>query len=231
MGKVRIDREAIKGIIFDFNGTMFQDSDLHEAAWVKMIKHYAQGSISEAEILKDVHGRTNDEIIRRFIAADLPVEEVAALGAEKEAYYRKLCLRDKQRLALTAGLPHFLNQLKMIKMPITIATATTKENVDFYFEQFHLGQWFQYAQVVYDDGTFPGKPAPDIFIKAANILEIPRDVCLVFEDSYSGLTAASKAGIGTLIAVDNTGNLKQVFPDSPLSVAATISDFRTIEIA
>ncbi|WP_074934905.1 HAD family hydrolase [Enterococcus casseliflavus] len=220
----------MKGIIFDFNGTMFQDSDLHEAAWIKMIKHYAQGNISEKEILKNIHGRTNDEIISTFIANDLSVEEVIALGTEKESYYRKLCIQNKQRLVLTSGLTEILNKIKKIKIPMTIATATTKENVDFYFEKFQLEQWFDYQQVVYDDGTFPGKPAPDIFIKAADALTVPPDKCLVFEDSYSGIIAASRAGIGVLVAIDNTGKLKEILDESIFPITATISDFYSVEL-
>ncbi|MRI72200.1 HAD family phosphatase [Enterococcus casseliflavus] len=230
MEKVRVDPSVIKGIIFDFNGTMFQDSDLHEAAWIKMIKHYAQGNISEKEILKNIHGRTNDEIISTFIANDLSVEEVIALGTEKESYYRKLCIQNKQRLVLTSGLTEILNKIKKIKIPMTIATATTKENVDFYFEKFQLEQWFDYQQVVYDDGTFPGKPAPDIFIKAADALTVPPDKCLVFEDSYSGIIAASRAGIGVLVAIDNTGKLKEILDESIFPITATISDFYSVEL-
>ena len=49
----------MKGIIFDFNGTMFQDSHLHEEAWVHMVNKYSKGSLSEEDILLNLHGRTN----------------------------------------------------------------------------------------------------------------------------------------------------------------------------
>lgn len=230
MEKVRVDPSVIKGIIFDFNGTMFQDSDLHEAAWIKMIKYYAQGNISGKEILKNIHGRTNDEIISTFIANDLSVEEVIALGTEKESYYRRLCVQNKQRLVLTSGLTEILNKIQKMKIPMTIATATTKENVDFYFAQFQLNQWFHYSQVIYDDGTFPGKPAPDIFIKAADALGVPLESCMVFEDSYSGIIAASRAGIGALVAIDTEGNHQKVFSDLLLPITATISDFWSVKV-
>jgi HAD superfamily hydrolase (TIGR01509 family) len=195
-----------------------------------MIKHYAQGNISEKEILKNIHGRTNDEIIGTFIANDLSVEEMIALGTEKESYYRKLCVQNKQRLVLTSGLTEILNKIQKMKIPMTIATATTKENVVFYFEQFQLEQWFHYPQVIYDDGTFPGKPAPDIFIKAADALGVPLESCMVFEDSYSGIIAASKAGIGSVVAIDNTGKLKEILDDSIFPITATISDFYSAEL-
>ena len=42
----------MKGIIFDFNGTMFQDSHLHEEAWVYMVNKYSNGSLREEDILE-----------------------------------------------------------------------------------------------------------------------------------------------------------------------------------
>lgn len=75
---------------------------------------------------------------------------------------------------------------------MTIATATVKENVEFYFDVFHLDQWFDFDKVTFDDGSFPGKPAPDIFLIASEKLGLRPEECLVIEDAFSGLTAAKK---------------------------------------
>ena len=91
----------MKGIIFDFNGTMFQDSHLHEEAWVHMVNKYSKGSLSEEDILLNLHGRTNKEILNYFISDSLSDEEISKLSFEKEAYYRELCLRDSKNLKLT----------------------------------------------------------------------------------------------------------------------------------
>ena len=55
------------GIIFDFNGTMFMDSDLHEAAWLQLIQKYSDSKVTEEDILKNLHGKTNDVVLRNFI--------------------------------------------------------------------------------------------------------------------------------------------------------------------
>ena len=78
----------MKGIIFDFNGTMFQDSHLHEEAWVYMVNKYSNGSLREEDILLNLHGRTNKEILNFFISDSLSDEEINKLSFEKEAYYR-----------------------------------------------------------------------------------------------------------------------------------------------
>jgi beta-phosphoglucomutase len=213
------------GIIFDFNGTMFLDSHLHEEAWIHMIKRYSSAKITEEDILLNVHGRTNNEILTHFISADLSSEQISQLSDEKEALYRELCLKEPEQLMLTTGLIETLEQLKKTQIPITIATATTKENLDFYFEVFHLENWFDYSKVVYDNGTFPGKPAPDIFLLAAKKLAASPSQCLVIEDAFSGLTAAKNAEIGTIIAIDPFEKNSQTFIEADLCNDGLIKNF------
>ena len=217
--------ERMKGIIFDFNGTMFQDSHLHEAAWVQMIHHYSKKELSDEDIVKNIHGRTNSEILNYFISPTLSKEEVEKLSNEKEAYYRTLCLEKPDDLVLTQGLIDTLDILKEENIPITIATATVKDNVEFYFEIFDLARWFEFDQVVYDDNTFPGKPQPDIFIKAAQKLALEPKDCLVIEDAYSGLLAAKRANIGTIIAIDPFGKNRQLFSNQELRKDGVIENF------
>ena len=66
----------MKGIIFDFNGTMFMDSDLHEADCLYLIQKYSDKKMTEEDILKNIHGKTNDVILRRFISEDLTDKRV-----------------------------------------------------------------------------------------------------------------------------------------------------------
>jgi HAD superfamily hydrolase (TIGR01509 family) len=218
-------RLFMKGIIFDFNGTMFQDSHLHEKAWFFMINKYSSKSITDEEILMNIHGRTNNEILTYFISENLTDQEIGELSFEKEAYYRELCLKNKKELKLTEGLVETLDQLKELGMPLTIATATVKENVEFYFEVFHLADWFDFNNVTFDDGSFPGKPEPNIFIIAAKKLGFEPSECLVIEDAVSGLTAAKKAGIGTIIAIDPFGKNRSLFQEKQLGSGGIITDF------
>jgi HAD superfamily hydrolase (TIGR01509 family) len=172
-----------------------------------------------------MHGHTNDEILKYFISEDLTDAQISELSLTKEANYRDLCLQNPDNLILTTGLIDVLDHLKAKKVPMTIATAGIKENVDFYFDVFDLGRWFDYSKVVYDDGSFPGKPQPDIFLKAAANLALPPQECLVIEDAFSGILAANRAGIGTVLAIDPTGQNREKFAASDLHINQIISDF------
>ena len=67
-----------------------------------------------------------------------------------------------------------------------------------------MDRWFDPRRIVYDDGTFPGKPAPDIYLRAAERIGLSPSRCIVAEDARSGIEAARRAGAGIIVAVTST---------------------------
>jgi HAD superfamily hydrolase (TIGR01509 family) len=193
-----------KGIIFDFNGTLLLDSPLHEEAWITMAAKLRSKPLSVAEFQQYGHGRTNKAIITYLLGREPEQTELEQLVEEKETMYRNSCLNQHESFCLAPGVIPFLNEVKAANIPITIATGSYKPNVDFYFKQLNLEVWFNRSRVVLDDGTYPGKPAPNIFHLAAQKLNLPAAQCLVFEDSYSGIKAAYDAGVAKILAVEPT---------------------------
>jgi HAD superfamily hydrolase (TIGR01509 family) len=196
----------IKGVIFDFNGTMFFDSDIQESAWRIFLRNKTGKEITDIEFQEYVHGRNAEVSLSYFLGKTLNKCQIESLAEEKEVVYRELCLSDKSRFKLTNGLPKFLEVLKQDNIPCTIATASGFNNVKFFFEHLNLDKWFDFTDIVYDDGTFLGKPEPDIFIKASQKINIPPADCIVFEDAKSGITAAKRAGIGRIIGISLSQN-------------------------
>lgn len=207
--------------IFDFNGTLFKDSDKHEAAWYVFTGRYGKQTTPE-EIKQYFLGRANGYILHRLFGDDLPEEEVARMTLEKEGIYRDLCRADAAAFHLVPGAEAFLDFLKAEGVRFTIATGSEISNVEFYFREFRLSRWFDRDKVVLDDGTFPGKPAPDGYLRAAAVLGVSPDTCAVFEDSASGIRAADAAGVGGIavitgslsdLSVCNIPRVKSVTPD------------------
>ena len=211
----------IKGVIFDFNGTMVFDGHLHEQAWVEMIQKH-NDNVTEQEIIDYIHGRTNNVIIEHFIG-EVSEEELQKLSDEKEKEYHRLAR--KEQLEYVEGTEDLLDELVEKEVPFTIATASPKINIDFYFDYFDLGRWFKYDEIVYDDGTFPGKPEPHIYKKAAESLGLEPEECVVIEDALTGAESANRAGIGKVIIMSYSDKQRELFETSDLAYDAIITDF------
>lgn len=191
----------MKGIIFDFNGTLYWDSHLHYEAWREYSKLLRGYEFTDAEMREKMFGHTNADIIEYCIGRKPTDEMVEKYGKEKEALYRKRCLLEPENFQLAPGVVEFLDYLKEKKIPMTIATMSEWDNVEFYIKEFNLAKWFDIDKIVYSDGTIPGKPAPDIFMIAAKRLGLLPSQCVVVEDAIAGINSAKTAGIGKIVAI------------------------------
>jgi beta-phosphoglucomutase-like phosphatase (HAD superfamily) len=191
----------MKGIIFDFNGTLFQDSPKHEEAWKEMAKKEFDREISDDEFVNYVHGRNNQFVIEYLSGQNMTVGEISKISEKKEEIYRRLCMDDREHFFLTDGAEELLDFLKSRDFPRAIATGAGKSNMSFYIEAFNLKRWFSVENIIYDDGTISGKPDPEFYIKAANALNVPTKECIVAEDTICGICSAKNAGIGIIVAI------------------------------
>ena len=102
----------MKGIIFDFNGTLFFDSHMHYEAWRLYSKKLRGYEFSDDEMRNHMFGRTNADIIEYAIGKKPSEDMVIKLAKEKESMYRQMCLKNKKELKLAPGAEDFLNFLK-----------------------------------------------------------------------------------------------------------------------
>lgn len=217
----------IEGVIFDFNGTMFFDEEFQEKAWRYYLESKIGREVTHNEFQEYIHGRNAEVTLSYFLKRELTRQEVADLEEEKEVFYRQLCLGNPDKFKLAEGLPEFLDELKKRNIPMTIATASAKNNVEFFFEHLQLGKWFDYNKVVFNDGSFPGKPEPDIFLMAAENIGVAADKCGIFEDTTSGLKAAYRAGAAKVICVASMLDDKTIM--SLDGVSGTIKNYKNME--
>lgn len=213
-----------RAVIFDFNGTMFFDEDKHVKSWRDFAMEKFHVTIKDEDFMTHIHGHNNADILSFLAGHPFSEKQVEKLTEEKELYYQKLCEEDKENLHLVNGLPEFLDELKNNKIPIAIATASRKPNVDWYIKTFHLRKWFSLDNIIYDDGTLSeGKPNPMIYLRAMKKLDVTGEETIVFEDALSGVQSAIRAKAHMVIAVEN--QRKQDFFLSYPGVDAVIEDF------
>lgn len=194
--------KAIKAVIFDFNGTLVSDTHLHNLAWYGFFRRHNLPQPDEREMFH-LHGKTNSDILSIIFGRRMSLPEVKQLGNEKEEIYRQL-FKEKQ-IQLLPGAIDLFRWLNINNIPFTIATASDKDNVDFYFEHLQLGDFFDRPMVVFNDGNMPGKPDPELFNKAIQILGFSAAETLIFEDSFNGIKAAENAAAGSIVIVDTHG--------------------------
>lgn len=220
--EIKEKKSMCKGIIFDFNGTMFFDDEMQELSWYIFAKEEFKRDITEDEFLSHIHGFSNKNIMEYLAGREYSKEEILALATKKEKIYQRLCEEKPGYLKLVDGLEDFLYRLKENNIVISICTSSMKPNVDWYFEKFDLYRFFKYEECIYDDGNLKrGKPDPEIFLKAISHTGLKPKEVIVFEDSYSGILSAKNAGVEKIVKVGKK--------DVNLPVTLQIDDYLSIE--
>lgn len=214
-----------KGMVFDFNGTLIDDTLQQREAWIRLFPKHMGRSIQDGEYESRILGNTNTDILQSYFPG-LDSEREFEILMEKEALYRDIMRENRDELIrFYPGVRETLDGLRERGVPFTIATASEITNVEFYFTDFGLSRWFSDpSEIVYDNGTFPGKPAPDIYRIATGRLGLTPADCVVAEDTLSGITAAKAAGMARIFAINPILNREKIMND-PL-VYRVLPDFR-----
>lgn len=198
--KSLIEACDIKGIIFDFNGTMFFDDEFQNEAWRRFFLEKYHRVVSEEEFDLYTHGVNSVDTFKYFLGKSLTFDEAKELEEEKEVIYRNLCLKS-EKFKLADGLEEFLNFAKQKGIKQNIATASAFKNTKFFFDNLDLYRWFDLNRTAYNNGKIKSKPDPEIFIIAANNLGLNLSDCIVFEDSRNGIIAAKNGGAKLIVGV------------------------------
>ena len=194
----------MKAVLFDFNGTLYNDTEFHRAAWRNFMKAKFGMELSEEEITAHYIGPNNSEIFQYCFGDRYSAEEVVQLGREKEVEYRSVARSRKENLQLMPGAPELFDLLVARGIPFALATASPIENVEFYLNDLGLKKWFTMDRIVYDEGILPSKPDPAFYLEAAKRIGVAPKDCVIAEDSITGIGAAINAGAGRIVAIDRS---------------------------
>lgn len=206
----------IDGIVFDFNGTLLWDMDLHRETWEAAVRRVLGRTLSDDDWHHHLVGRTNAEIWPYLAGRPLDAAQVQVLGEQKEEAYRDLLRSRPDRLHLVDGAVELFELCLAEGLQIGIGTAAGQANKDFYVEVFGLHRWFRPERIVYDDGTRPGKPHPALFAMAMERLGVEPGRCLIVEDGLLGIRAARAAGAAKVYGIWATEEDRQQLATVPL---------------
>lgn len=184
--KLTIPKGDFKAYLFDCDGTIVDSMPLHFVAWGNALRQWE--CVFTEEQFYAWGGRPVDEIIQALNQAQrlqMPVDEVYA---KKEALYREL-------LPKLEGIPEVLEHIERGYgiIPFAVVSGSPRESVEASLDVLGIRDKFD---VLVCAGEYArGKPHPEPFLKAAELLGVRAEDCLVFEDADLGIEAAKAAGM------------------------------------
>jgi len=183
-----------EGAIFDMDGVLFDTERIYQQTWHEMAAE--RGTELNSDFVKVISG-TSGARMHQVIEQYYHVTDGAALAEE---------CRSRIRRKLSVGVPvkegvrEILEFFKGKGMPIAVASSSFARQIEANLHKANLRSYF--SEVVSGTEVEYGKPAPDIFLRAASRLGCKPQECFVFEDSENGIRAGYAAGCTTIMVPD-----------------------------
>ena len=175
-----------KGVIFDMDGTLIVSTESDYFAWKKVFTNHGKKlsyedyqpllGIRSANVIKDYIGITGEEDVKRILK-------------EKFDYFVELITANPIKPVEAAEA--FLKSVQNYPVKVALATSSRKEKMQMVLQQLNFLKYFDV--IVTGDEVENSKPAPDIFLKAAERLGLSAKDCMVVEDGPIGVAAAKNA--------------------------------------
>ncbi len=190
--------------LFDNDGVLIDSSESHWQSWQLLMQEEPDFFINKEMFIKSF-GKRNDLILKE-IAPHVSREIRKGWAKRKEELFRE-CARGN--ISLLPGIEDFLKEIQTAQIPHIIASSTPPENLQMFLSSTVLGNYF--TLWISAEEVAHGKPAPDVFIAAANRLGFDPNQCIVLEDAPAGLRAAKEAGC-FVVALETTHNKEELSP-------------------
>ena len=188
--------KKISAVIFDLDGVIVDSEPLSIKTWKQALEDYNY-KITEQEI-RGYIGHSNAHIenaLYEKYGANFQYEEIFA---HKSDLFKDMIKRGK--LMTKEGVKEVISFLHSKNIKICVASSTPRKDVVARLVAVDLLEQFEF--ILGGDDVQSPKPSPDLFLKAAELLNVQPEECLVVEDSNAGVEAAVKAGMRVCLVVD-----------------------------
>jgi len=177
----------VAGSLPSFAGLSSALADEHRQAWQRLARE--EGVTFTDAGFWATFGKRNDDIIPAFWGPLSP-ERIQALADRKESYFRELI---RENAVPLPGAMELMRGLHEAGFAQALASSTPIENIQLISKVLGLERYL--SALVSGETVARGKPAPDIFLKAAEELHMHPSACVVIEDAVAGVQAAHAAGM------------------------------------
>ncbi len=145
---------------------------------------------SQEEYANHMYGKPNSYIFSHFLQKEISAEELSELENEKEGLFREIYA---DQVMAVPGYMEFLAALKSEGFKTGVGTSAPRANMDLILDS--LGIRSNMESLMASEDVSSHKPAPEVYLKSASKLSTEPKNCVVFEDSFSGVSAAINAGM------------------------------------
>lgn len=186
----------IKGVIFDMDGVILDSEKLYVRFWCEAGRFYGfPMEEKHALSIRSMARPLASEKLRGIFGSSFDYDAVRSKRVELMDKYV-----EKNGIELKDGADDLLVYLKENGYQIALATATPPDRAEKYLRLHDLYKYFDVT--VSASMVSLGKPAPDIYLRAAEMLGLSAQSCLALEDSPNGIRSASSAGCVTVMVPD-----------------------------
>lgn len=214
-----------KGVLFDLDGVITDTAEYHYHAWKKLAD--GLGISIDRAFNESLKGVSREDSLRLILAhgkkqAEIPAAQFAQLAKEKNDHYVELIERFSEK-DIYPGILSLLQTLKENKIKIALASAS--KNGPMLLEKMGLTSLFD--AIADPAAVASGKPAPDIFLEAARLIDVPITECLGIEDALAGIQAIKASG-ATPVGVGRVEDLGDDIPLVPSTEALTFDYLKDV---
>jgi HAD superfamily hydrolase (TIGR01509 family) len=178
-----------KAVIFDMDGVICHTNPFHSQAF-KIFFEKRNLFPTEEDFMRHMYGKNNGYILSHFLGRKIDGQELLELEDEKESLFREIY---QHHVDPIAGFMEFFHTLKKTGLKTGIATSAPFANLELIGGKLDLFPYLESALA--SEQVSKHKPDPEVYLKTSANLSLLPGQCIVFEDSFSGVSAAKNAGM------------------------------------